>query len=95
MHHEEVVSKELEEVCAKMFKVVELGSTGRFPGGKLTANDEGEIVFAVGVLRGKVVVNFGKPIASVGMSAKQARRLAKTLNRKANEARSGGEVYHS
>jgi len=63
-----------------------LGPTGKFPGGRLAESDEGEILFAVGVVeKGKVIINFGKPIVWIGMSAKQARRLAKILRRRADQ----------
>lgn len=61
-----------------------LGPTGKFPGGKLVESDKGEILFAVGTEQEKVTVNFGRPIAWIGMSARQARRLAKSLRRMAD-----------
>ena len=57
MHHEKDTSQEM--MAALLLSKDELGPTGRFPDGKLTSNDEGEIAFAVGVLKGKVIVNFG------------------------------------
>ena len=87
MHHEKNVS---QEIMSQALLEKELGPTGRFPGGKLTSNDEGEIALAVGVLKGKVVVNFGTPIASLGMSPAQAEQLAITLIRRAGQAR--GEI---
>ena len=83
MHHEKDASQEMmAQFAAEM-----LGPTGRFPGGKLTENDEGEIAFAVGVLKEKVVVNFGAPIASLGMSPDEAEKLAILLIRRAGQAR--------
>lgn len=80
MHHERDLSDELMAATI----ADKLGPTGRFPGGKLTENDEGELKFAVGQLAGKVVVNFGSPVASLGMSLEEARQLALALRRQAN-----------
>jgi hypothetical protein len=42
-----------------------MGPTGKFPQGKVHANDEGELVIGVAadVAHGQVVVNFGTPVA--------------------------------
>ncbi|MDJ0513123.1 MAG: hypothetical protein QNJ62_06735 [Methyloceanibacter sp.] len=56
-----------------------IGATGKFPESKLAAHDEGEIAFAVGVTNGKVVIEFGKEVASLGMNPEQAIELASTL----------------
>ena len=56
-----------------------LGPTGKFPEGKLTENDQGEVVFGIGVYNGKVILNFGAPLQNVGMSATQARQIAASL----------------
>lgn len=80
MHHS---SERDEEMNRRMNQIPEplpqLGATGNFPQGKLTEHDEGEIRLAVGVSGGKVVINFGKPTAWIGMDAKQARQLAESL----------------
>lgn len=51
-----------------------LGATGKFPEGKLTETDEGEIMMAVtsDVENRKVILNFGKPVVWVGYNAEQA-----------------------
>lgn len=56
-----------------------LGSTGRFPQGRLTPQDEGELMFAVGHKNGKVVVDFGKPVSWIGFEPEQAIQLAEIL----------------
>lgn len=56
-----------------------LGATGRHPQGKLVTDDEGEILIAVGNTDGKVVVEFGKPIAWIGFSPEQALDLAQSI----------------
>jgi len=89
MHHESETSEEMKQLLQEL----ELGPTGRFPEGKLTGNDEGEIRFGVTVYKGKVVVNFGKPVASLGMLPEQARVLARTLQRRAKQAKiEAGEI---
>lgn len=77
----EIVDERLAEQAHQM----KLGATGQFPGGKLTPDDEGQIQFAVGELEGKVVINFGKPVVSIGMSPIEARQLAKSLHAHARE----------
>jgi hypothetical protein len=55
------------------------GATGRFPEGHLNSNDEGEIRLAVGHQDGKVIIDFGKPVAWLGCNSEQARLLAQSL----------------
>lgn len=66
-----------------------LGATGAFPNGSYAPRDEGEIRFAVAAdpSKGVVLVDFGKPVHSLGMTAKQAEELAETLRKKAWECR--------
>lgn len=91
MHHEPETSDQVRRALEAARQIqadadrLGLGPTGRFPGGKLTANDEGEIRLAVGSLEGKVVLNFGTPIASLGMTPGQALSLGHSLVRQARE----------
>lgn len=85
MHHESNESDEIRKLMEKARQENKFGPTGNFPDGKLTSNDEGEINFGVAVYKGKVIVNFGKPIASLGLSPEEARDLALLLRRRANE----------
>lgn len=69
------------------------GALGDFPEGKLTKNDEGSIQFAVGVKDGKVVLDFGTPVAWLGLNAQQAADFASLLLKRAREAcRQSGET---
>jgi len=61
----------------------QLGATRNFPQGKLVPHDEGEIRFAVGEKEGKVVIDFGKETAWVGMFPEQAIELAQILQTRA------------
>lgn len=69
------VFEKLRELTKEEF----FGATGEHPKGKLTPDDEGEIRFAVGAENGKVILNFGTPIAWVGMEPEQAIALASSL----------------
>ena len=61
-----------------------IGATGEFPKGKIAPEDEGEIAFAVGHRDGKVVIDFGKSVAWLGMEQHQAIALANTILSHAN-----------
>lgn len=60
-----------------------LGPTDRFPEGRLTESDEGEIRIAVGVEKGKIVLHFGEPTMWVGMTPEQAVEIAGLMIQKA------------
>jgi hypothetical protein len=61
----------------------QLGPTGKFPDGKLSAHDEGELAFAVGEVEGNVVIKFGKEVSWLAMAPEQAVTLAELLIAKA------------
>lgn len=62
--------------------------TGQFPEGQLVPEDEGEILFEVGDMDGKVVLNFGDvPVQWIGMSPEQADELADILRERAAHVR--------
>jgi len=63
------------------------GATGKFPQGHYNETDEGEIAFGVAADKqaGKVIINFGKPTAWVGMDREQALALAESLKQKADD----------
>lgn len=63
------------------------GPTGRFPLGKLVPEDEGEIAVAFTHAGGKVVIDFGKPVAWVGFTPDQADAIADALREHATKAR--------
>lgn len=71
------------------------GATGKFPMGEFDASDEGEIAFGVASHRGKVIINFGKPVAWLGMDARQAAGLAALLIQHANRCRDIGDEQKS
>lgn len=55
------------------------GATGKFPHGKLHPSDEGELQFGVATDGKVVLIQFGKPIAWLGLPPDKARALAKVL----------------
>jgi hypothetical protein len=63
----------------------EVGATGQFPQGKLNDDDQGELRLAVGFdkLDGIVRVEFGKPVAWLGLPPPEAIQLARALLRNA------------
>lgn len=65
------------------------GATHRFPDGKLCDHDEGEIQYGVAAdpKRQIVLIDFGKPVRSIGFTPEQASDLAEALTRKAWECR--------
>ena len=63
-----------------------VGATGEFPDGMLNKNDEGELRVAIGIEKGRVVIDFGKDVHWLGMTPIEAAEFASTLLRKAREA---------
>lgn len=78
-----------DDTFRKLFQGEGPGPTGQFPEGKLTADDEGEIRYAVAAdrERQKVVIDFGAPVRWVGMTPDQADHLGRLLIAKGGEAR--------
>jgi hypothetical protein len=62
----------------------------RFPLGKLTPEDEGELRLGITHVDGKVVLDFGKPVAWIGFTAEQAEQIADTLREHAASVRTNG-----
>ncbi len=84
MHH----GKELQEIAEKLEQEAikqKLGATGEYPEGNLVDGDEGEIRMGIAAYQGKVVLNFGKPVAWMGFDPNLARQLARSLIEKAAE----------
>ncbi len=64
-----------------------LGPTGKFPQGKMSDHDDGELKVAMAVDKknNRIVIDFGTPITWVGLSAEDARMLAISLLLKVKE----------
>lgn len=69
----------LAELINLEAKLNEFGETENFPEGTLTEHDEGEIQFGVTTKDEKVILNFGKPVAWLGMTRDQAEKLGRLL----------------
>lgn len=63
---------------------MELGATGKFPRGKITENDEGELKIAIGVKDNTIIVDFGKQVCWLGLDKQSALELANILIKHAN-----------
>lgn len=71
------------------------GPIGDYPNGRLARSDEGSIQFAIGDKDGKVVIDFGSPVAWVGMTPQQAMDLAAAIIKRARyTAAQNGETVH-
>lgn len=88
---------EKDDLVEKLVKAEspKFGATGKYPMGELDKSDEGEIAFGVASHRGKVIINFGKPVAWLGMDARQAGALAVLLIQHANRCRDIGDEQKS
>ncbi len=62
-----------------------IGKTGEFPEGKLTEKDEGGIQFAIAAKNDKVILQFGTPVAWMGMTPEKAVDFGELLINKAAE----------
>jgi len=65
---------------------IKLGATGEFPDGKLNEADEGAAIMAIGHLKGRVIVDFGQPVAWLGLSPQEAVTMAQYLINQARQA---------
>jgi len=82
-HH----SLNLDDEMLKFAKENMLGATGQFPRGKINRLDEGQIKFAMAADHETetILINFGKPIAWLGMTADEAIDISNALRDKAVE----------
>ena len=62
-------------------------SENEFPDGKLNEEDEGELITAIGIENGRVMVQWPQPITWVAFDPDKADEFADTLKRRAQEAR--------
>ena len=87
--------KEAYEKFAKLAKEAPtFGATGAQPAPEQSPDDEGAIQFALGTANGQVIVNFGKPVAWLGLSPHQAMTLGQALLVQASEARLINRAKH-
>ncbi len=86
MHHGHDSSEEMRRTARELG----LGKTEKFPEGQLNQTDEGEIKIAITAQDGKVIINFGTPVAWFGMNPTQARQLAESLRKNSYLAQNQG-----
>jgi len=65
---------------------IKLGANGEYPDGKLNEYDEGAAIMAIGHLKGRVIVDFGQPVAWLGLSPQEAVSMAQYLINQARQA---------
>lgn len=56
-----------------------LGPTGKFPHGKITPDDEGELKIGLLAKGGKIVLVFGKAVTWIGLPPEDAKKMAMSL----------------
>lgn len=88
-HSDDPSSTPINEALKQILGKPLIGATGEHPEGKLNAHDEGGIQFAVGVKDGKVCLDFGTPVAWLGMNPGDALQLAESLIQHARKAARG------
>ncbi len=64
-----------------------LGATGRHPLGRVTEDDEGEIRIGIAVHSGRVLLDFGKPVWSLGFDSEGALDFARSIKSNALKAK--------
>ena len=81
-HH----SSEMADAMRKQLEdmLPNVGATGKFPQGHLSPEDEGELALAIGIMDGKIILNFGKPVLWIGFDREQAKQLAEMIYDKAD-----------
>jgi len=78
-------SSKLSQIMTQDATKQGFGETSAFPEGKINKDDEGEIQFGVTTKDEKVILNFGKPVAWLGMTPGQAEDLGRLLIHRAYE----------
>ena len=88
-HHASEFSDEMKQATS----LKDLGATGQFPRGKIDRLDEGQIKFAIAAdtTTKTVLVNFGKPVVWLGMTADEAIDVAQSIINKALEIKIGSK----
>lgn len=86
MKNSESLNEAYKKVLAIQSDSLGLGPTGKFPEGKLAEHDEGEIKIAVSHHKGKVVIDFGGPVAFIGFTPDQAVDIADLITKHAKLA---------
>lgn len=75
----EAVNPITKSISQKLLNNLKLGATGKFPEGKITPEDEGEIKLLIQIHKGNIMMNFGKKIQWIGFNPDQALQIADLL----------------
>lgn len=79
-----LLDDEQKRALAEEKNLVEtLGPTKDFPDGKIVPHDEGGLMFGVTIFNGRVILDFGKPIRSIGFTREGALELAQLITKRA------------
>jgi len=69
-----------ERVLREQTEQFGLGATGQRPDGPaIVPEDEGELKVAMSIIKERIVVNFGKDVSFIAMTAEQALDMARLL----------------
>jgi hypothetical protein len=55
------------------------GATGKFSDGKISPDDEGDLRFSLFIQHGRLILDFGKPVAWIGLTADQAKEIGERM----------------
>ena len=88
-HSDRALGEKLVGLAGLADRINELGATGAFPAGRFGPNDEGELVFRVGLDSDarRIRIDFGKPVKELGLKAENAEEIGAILLRLAKELR--------
>lgn len=80
-HHGERPTPEVEKLMKRFLDQAEKPLRREYPEGRMGADDDGSVAFAVAAdpVKGVVIINFNKPVAWLGMPPEQAMQLAQLL----------------
>jgi len=59
----------------------ELGPSRQFPAGKLCREDNGELIMGMAIHGGTLIINFGTPVAWIGLDLAAAEEMAEMLDK--------------
>ncbi len=77
--------KRMDDAIKRLIAQGDGAAKRAYPEGRMSADDEGELAFAVGIQKGNVVLSFNKPVTWMGLGAADAVKLAELLIAKAKE----------
>lgn len=94
-HHGEGQNPDTE-VMKRFLEQVENRAKRLYPQGRVSAEDDGELAFAISADRDKkiVVIDFGKNVNWIGLPPEQAVQLAQMLINKAREVSSAAVILN-